>query len=134
MAGEMNLRIYCKLKYRHEHIKFCTSDAEGDLSTCLRHLNILLNHCIQIQRQTFAFYLPHGGRWFYFLNAGYRILSVAEIIPTISSTLMFCTSPLSDFVTPHPTLDPGMDTLSALCQESLDRPEKCPSFSKEDWD
>lgn len=130
----MNLRIYCKLRYCHEHIKFCTSDAEGDPGTCLRRLNILLNHCIQVQRQIFAFYLPHGGRWFYFLNAGYRIFSIAEVMPTIWSTLMLCTLPLSIFVTSHPTLDPGMDTLSVLCQGSLNRIEKCPSFSKEDWD
>lgn len=42
MAGEMNLKIYYKLKHSNEHIKFCTSDAEGDLIILLIHL-IMLN-------------------------------------------------------------------------------------------
>lgn len=112
----MNLRPYYKLKYCHERIKFCTGDAEDDLSTCLRHISILLNHCVQVQREIFASPLLHGSTWFYFSNAEYRIFSIEETIPTISSTLVLCALPFSICVTPHLIL-PSIQALTH-CQSS----------------
>lgn len=59
MAGEMNLRTHYKLNHCREHIKFCTSDAEGDLITLLIHLIHIKPFYISPKRGLFAFYLQN---------------------------------------------------------------------------